>query len=58
MSGATLIDGCAIATVDGAGREHEQGWLLLEGSRIVALGGGAPPPLPPGGRRVDARARA
>lgn len=55
MSGAVLIDGCAIATVDGAGTEHEQGWLLLDGSRITALGGGAPPPLPAGGRRVDAR---
>ena len=55
MSAALLIDGCAIATCDGAGTEHEQGWLLVEDGRITALGGGAPPLVPAGGRRVDGR---
>ena len=52
---ALLIDGCAIAAVDEAGTEHAEGWLLVEDGRIAALGGGAPPPLPAGGRRIDAR---
>ena len=55
MTGATLIEGCAVATVDAAGTEHAQGWILVEGRAISALGGGAPPPLPEGARRIDAR---
>lgn len=57
MSGATLIEGCAIATVDAAGTEHAEGWILTEAGVITALGAGAPPPLPEGGRRIDARGR-
>lgn len=52
---AILIDGCAIATVDGAGTEHDDGWILIEGSRIAGLGPGAPPPLPAEGHRIDGR---
>lgn len=52
---ALLIDGCAIATVDAAGTEHAEGWLLVEDARITAVGAGAPPPVPAGGRRIDAR---
>ena len=55
MSGATLIEGCAVATVDAAGTEHAQGWILVEGRTIAAVGGGAPPSLPEGARRIDAR---
>jgi len=51
---ALLIDGCAIATVDGAGTEHDEGWILTDGARIAALGAGAPPDAP-GARRIDGR---
>ena len=54
MSDAVLIEGCAIATVDGAGTEHDRGWILTEGDRISALGTGAPPPAG-GARRIDGR---
>ncbi|MBJ7455593.1 MAG: 8-oxoguanine deaminase [Thermoleophilia bacterium] len=57
MSGALLIEGCAIATVDAAGTEHDEGWILTDGGVIAALGGGAPPALPEGARRIDARGR-
>jgi cytosine/adenosine deaminase-related metal-dependent hydrolase len=50
-----LVEGCAIATVDAEGSEHEQGWLQVEDGRIAALGGGAPPELPAGWRRIDGR---
>jgi cytosine/adenosine deaminase-related metal-dependent hydrolase len=52
-----LLEGCAIATVDAAGREHEEGWILVEDGRIAALGGDAPPAAGPDVRRVDARGR-
>src|SRR5262245_16680194 len=52
---ALLLEGCAVAAVDAEGTEHDQGWILVEDGRIAALGGGAPPPLPAGGRRLDAR---
>ena len=39
----TLLHGCAIATVDAAGTEHESGWILIEGDRIAGIGTGAPP---------------
>ena len=49
----TIIDGCAIATVDAAGTEHRDGHLVIEDDRIVALGEG---PAPEGeGRRIDGR---
>jgi cytosine/adenosine deaminase-related metal-dependent hydrolase len=47
-----VIDGCAIAAVDAAGAEHATGHLVVEGDRIVALGGGPAPDLP-GASRVD-----
>ncbi len=49
-----LIDGCAVAAVDAAGTEHAEGWILVEGDRIAALGPGAPPPAE-GARRIDGR---
>ncbi|MDO9354847.1 MAG: amidohydrolase, partial [Solirubrobacteraceae bacterium] len=39
-----IVDGCAIATVDPAGTECATGHLVIEGSRIVALGDGPAPP--------------
>ncbi|CAN5776863.1 hypothetical protein BH18ACT15_BH18ACT15_15520 [soil metagenome] len=42
-----VIEGCAIATVDTTGTEWDDGHLVVEGDRIVALGPGpAPAPGP------------
>jgi 8-oxoguanine deaminase len=52
-----VVEGCAIATVDGQGTEHPSGHLVVEGERIVAVGPGpAPADLPDvaGARRIDA----
>ncbi len=35
-----VIERCAIATVDGAGTEHADGHIVVEGDRIVAVGPG------------------
>ena len=51
----TIIDGCAIATVDAAGSEHRDGHLVIEADRIVAVGEG-PAPEPAGDAiRIDGR---
>jgi cytosine/adenosine deaminase-related metal-dependent hydrolase len=50
----TVIEGCAIATVDGAGTEHRDGHLVIEHDRIVAVGAGHAPELPDA-RRIDGR---
>ena len=42
----TVIEGCAIATVDPAGTEHESGHLVMEGNCIVAVGSGPAPDEP------------
>jgi cytosine/adenosine deaminase-related metal-dependent hydrolase len=52
VSGPLLLTGCAVATMDGAGSEHAEGWILVEDGRIASLGGGAPPAAP-GARRLD-----
>ncbi|MGN6867205.1 MAG: 8-oxoguanine deaminase [Solirubrobacteraceae bacterium] len=39
----TVIEGCAIATVDAAGTEYRDGYLVIEGDRIVAVGEGPAP---------------
>jgi 8-oxoguanine deaminase len=58
----TVIEGCAIATVDAAGTEYRDGHLVIEGDRIVAVGEGpAPEGIDGGGagksnlRRIDGR---
>jgi len=56
VSAATVIEGCAIATVDAAGTEHRDGHLVVDGDRIVAVGDG-PAPETPGARRIDGRGR-
>jgi 8-oxoguanine deaminase len=68
MSQRTVIEGCAIATVDSAGNDYADGHLVIEGDRIVSVGPGPAPgdpgPAPggpgPGGppvRRIDGRGR-
>jgi cytosine/adenosine deaminase-related metal-dependent hydrolase len=54
VTAATVIEGCAIATVDAAGTEHGDGHLVVTGDRIVAVGDG-PAPETPGARRIDGR---
>jgi cytosine/adenosine deaminase-related metal-dependent hydrolase len=52
----TLMEGCAIATMDAAGTEHADGHLVIEGDRIVAVGAGpAPAGLDGIDRRIDGR---
>jgi cytosine/adenosine deaminase-related metal-dependent hydrolase len=38
-----VIEGCAVATVDTAGTEHGNGYLVVEGGRIVDVGPGRCP---------------
>jgi cytosine/adenosine deaminase-related metal-dependent hydrolase len=47
-----LLHGAHVVTMDDAGTEREDGWLLLAGGRIEAVGGGAPPAAD---ERVDLR---
>lgn len=46
-----VIDGCAVATVDGDGTEHARGHVVLAGGRITAVGAGSAPVAD--GRVVD-----
>jgi cytosine/adenosine deaminase-related metal-dependent hydrolase len=48
-----VIDGCAIATMDDQGTEHQRGHIVLEGARITAVGSG-PAPVRDAAARVDA----
>ncbi len=50
----TVIDGCAIATVDAAGTEHPSGHVVVSGGRIDSVGAGpAPDEARDGARVVD-----
>ena len=46
----TLYTGAHVVTMDDAGTEHEDGWLLVEDGLVAAVGGGEPPDA---GSRVD-----
>ena len=48
----TVIEGCAIATVDQAGTEHADGHIVIEDGRITAVGEGATTET---GTRIDGR---
>ena len=50
----TVIEGCAVATVDPVGTEYRDGHLVIEGERIVAVGEG-PAPQAARARRIDGR---
>ncbi len=56
MSGHTIIEGCAIATVDTAQSEYRDGHIVIEDDRIVAVGEGAAPEAADA-RRIDGRGR-
>ena len=53
----TVIEGCAIATVDASGTEYRDGHLVIEGERIVAVGEESAPDVVAGpeARRIDCR---
>jgi cytosine/adenosine deaminase-related metal-dependent hydrolase len=53
----TVIEGCAVATVDTTGTEYSDGYLVIEGERIVAIGEGSAPDAGDGPetRRIDGR---
>ena len=54
MISRTVIEGCAIATVDAAGTEFRDGHLVIEGDTIVAVGDG-PAPDAQEAERIDGR---
>jgi cytosine/adenosine deaminase-related metal-dependent hydrolase len=47
---ATLLANAWVVTMDDAGTEHRDGWVLVEDGLVSAVGGGAPPEA---GERVD-----
>src|SRR3954467_9762368 len=56
MSTRTVIEGCAIATMDAGGAEHADGHLVIDGDRLLAVGAGAAPEeLARDARRIDGR---
>jgi cytosine/adenosine deaminase-related metal-dependent hydrolase len=55
VSARTVIEGCAIATVDAERREFGDGHLVLEDGRIAAVGPGPAPAGEAAARRVDGR---
>ena len=44
-----LLTGAHVVTMDEAGTEHPDGWVLIEDGRVTSVGGGAPP----AGERVN-----
>jgi cytosine/adenosine deaminase-related metal-dependent hydrolase len=54
---ATVLEGCTVVTMDGDRTEYASGHLVVDGSRITAVGPGpAPAPdAPPDARWIDAR---
>jgi len=40
---SVLLSGAHVVTMDDAGSEHADGWVLVEEGRVEAVGGGAPP---------------
>jgi cytosine/adenosine deaminase-related metal-dependent hydrolase len=53
----TVIEGCAIATVDDERREFADGHLVIEGDRIAAVGAGPAPRELEAGVRIDGRGK-
>ncbi|WP_280470487.1 8-oxoguanine deaminase [Nocardia brasiliensis] len=55
MVAVTVIENCAVATVDPAGTEYRHGHVVLRGNRIAAVGPGAAPPVDDSAHRIDGR---
>ena len=43
MTGALLLEGALVVTVDGAGTEHAAGHVVVQGNRITAVAAGRRP---------------
>ncbi len=52
---STVLVGGYVATVDPAGGEHPEGYVVVDGGRIVAVGNGPVPDDHAGAERVDTR---
>jgi cytosine/adenosine deaminase-related metal-dependent hydrolase len=52
-----VIDGASVATCDAAGTEHPRGYVVVDGSRIAAVGAGAAPAEYAQAERIDGRGR-
>jgi cytosine/adenosine deaminase-related metal-dependent hydrolase len=50
--GTTVVDGCAIASVDADGTEHPTGHVVVTDGRVTAVGAGPAPQLE-GAHRID-----
>ncbi|MFI7003709.1 8-oxoguanine deaminase [Nocardia sp. NPDC050175] len=55
MDTVTVIEGCAVATVDSAGTEYRDGYVVLRGNRIEAVGSGVAPVIDGSVHRIDGR---
>ncbi|MFE9578962.1 8-oxoguanine deaminase [Nocardia sp. NPDC006044] len=55
MDSVTIIEGCAVATVDAAGTEYRDGYVVVRGNRIEAVGAGTAPAPDAEVRRIDGR---
>jgi cytosine/adenosine deaminase-related metal-dependent hydrolase len=55
VNGRTVIEGCAVATVNAAGDEHDAGHIVIEDDLILAVGDGPAPAYDDGEpvRRID-----
>ncbi|WP_405160352.1 8-oxoguanine deaminase [Nocardia sp. NBC_01499] len=53
MDSVTVIDGCAVATVDAVGTEYRSGHVVLRGNRIESVGEGDAPALDGEVERID-----
>jgi len=47
----TILDGCAVVTVDAGRREFTDGHVVIEGNRIAAVGAGRAPEITGADRR-------
>jgi cytosine/adenosine deaminase-related metal-dependent hydrolase len=50
----TILDGCAVVTMDAGRSEYQAGHVIMTGPRITAVGAGTAPAGRPGDRYVDA----
>lgn len=55
MTTTTVIDGCAVSTVDPNGTEYRRGYVTVHGNRITAVGAGDAPDLDADVHRIDGR---
>lgn len=54
MTGRTILDGCAVVTMDGERSEYQPGHVIVTGPWITAVAAGAAPPGGSGDRYIDA----